>query len=194
MKTTLVSKPHIVNRSVTFVSEAVGQTSSLGLKRIKLLGFLIALVVAGTQQLYASDPIGIFALIDKVVLEPNDSSPERIQIWGAFALAEKGGGDRYESPRKGYLYYKLPTDKPEVARKEWADLKAVAGKRDIIGFGTRFGEKGTVRKTNDKAANPDAYPVGWGLIRMNDRGTDYPPIRQLLAVAQEKAAKSKSDQ
>ena len=37
-----------------------------------------------------SDWIGVYARIDKVSLEPNATAPERIQIWGAFALASKG--------------------------------------------------------------------------------------------------------
>ncbi|HWN99480.1 MAG TPA: hypothetical protein VNS63_09445, partial [Blastocatellia bacterium] len=34
-----------------------------------------------------SDWTGVYARVDKVVFEPNAGAPERIQIWGAFALA-----------------------------------------------------------------------------------------------------------
>jgi hypothetical protein len=37
----------------------------------------------------ASGPIGVYALIDKVVFEPNDTAPDRVQIWGVFVLADR---------------------------------------------------------------------------------------------------------
>src|SRR5262245_40679557 len=51
---------------------------------------ILALVVS-PQLLRASDPIGIYAFVDKVVFEPNADKPERIQVWGGFALAEGYG-------------------------------------------------------------------------------------------------------
>jgi hypothetical protein len=29
----------------------------------------------------------VYAIVEKVVLEPNENSPERIQIWGVFSVA-----------------------------------------------------------------------------------------------------------
>src|SRR4029434_2120816 len=66
-----------------------------------------AFVLTGTSA-RASDPIGVFAKIDKVVLEPNDTAPERIQLWGSFCLADDKDRDSYLAPQKGYLFYKLP--------------------------------------------------------------------------------------
>src|SRR5262245_1962338 len=39
----------------------------------------------------ASDPVGIYAWVEKVVVEPASGPAERIQVWGAFAIAEKSG-------------------------------------------------------------------------------------------------------
>src|SRR6266496_3444898 len=74
-----------------------------------------------------SDFIGIFARIDKVVFEPASGAPERIQIWGAFALAGTEGGSVYKPAERGYLYFSLKAGKEDVCRKEWADLKSIAG-------------------------------------------------------------------
>src|SRR5437879_6045372 len=71
-----------------------------------------------------SDFVGAYALIDKVVLEPNDTAPERIQVWGAFALAQTEDRNTYENPRRGYYYYALKSGKEDACRKEWADFKA----------------------------------------------------------------------
>lgn len=133
----------------------------------------------------ASDWIGIYARIDKVVFEPNATTPERIQIWGAFALASKQDRNSYEPAKRGYLYYSLKQGKEEVCRKEWADLKAIAGTGQIIGFGGRDLPPGRLRKADEEATDPDVYPVGFGLVKMSQRGGNYPPINELRSLPKE---------
>jgi hypothetical protein len=136
-----------------------------------------------TLETSASDWIAIYARIDKVIFEPN--APERIQIWGAFSLASTKDRSNYESPQRGYLYYSLTPGKEDACRKEWADLKAIAGTGQIIGFGSRSSPFGRVRKATDKVADADVYPVAFGLTKMSDRGSDYPPIRELKSLPKE---------
>lgn len=131
-----------------------------------------------------SDWIGVYARIDKVVLEPNATAPERIQIWGAFAVATKDDRNNYDPAQRGYLYYSLKSGKEDVCRKEWADLKAAAGTGQIIGFGSRT-QVGRLRKAQDQPADPDVYSGGFGLVKMSDRGTEYPPIRELRSLPKE---------
>ena len=147
----------------------------------KLVWLTMTLLALGATRASASDPVGIYALVDKVVLEPNDTAPERIQIHGAFAFA-KGYGVTYDTAKRGVLYYKLGAEKKEAALKEWADFKSLAGKKQVVGFGNRYGEKGTIRKAGDKPANPDTYPIGFGLNKSRDK--DYPPVKELLDLSQ----------
>jgi hypothetical protein len=84
-----------------------------------------------------SDWTGVYARIDKVVFEPNATAPERIQVWGAFALASKQDRNSYDPAERGYLYFSLKPGKEDVCRKEWADLKAVTGTGELVGFGGR---------------------------------------------------------
>ena len=149
----------------------------------KLVWLTMTLLALGATRASASDPVGIYALVDKVVLEPNDTAPERIQIHGAFAFA-KGYGVTYDTAKRGVLYYKLGAEKKEAALKEWADFKSLAGKKQVVGFGNRYGEKGTIRKAGDKPANPDTYPIGFGLTKSRDK--DYPPVKELLALGEGK--------
>src|SRR3954464_10856745 len=97
---------------------------------------LFLLVTCGLAR--ASDPVGIYALIDRVVIEPSDSQPQRVQIWGAFSLAVKNHGDQYSPPVRGYLYYSLDGQKDAAARAEWADMKTVAASGQIIAFASRY--------------------------------------------------------
>jgi hypothetical protein len=139
----------------------------------------------------ASDPVGVYAVVDKVVLEPAESTPERIQIWGTFSLAKQGAmNDQYEAPQKGYLFYKINPDKRGVCEKEWADLKSVAGNGQCVGFGSRHVPTGHIRKSDEKPANPDEYPVAWGLTKV--RKSDYPPVKQLLDSATQPSKRSET--
>jgi hypothetical protein len=140
---------------------------------------LLAAFVILIGSAHASDPIGVFGKIDKAVLSPSEDAPETIQLWGSFCLADKKDRDSYQAPQKGYMLFKVPSEKAEVARKEWKDLKAVAGTGEIIGFGSRYALNATVRKANDKPEKPEAYPVGFGLVKANQRSSSYGPIKAL---------------
>src|SRR5262245_32440227 len=144
------------------------------------LALALALVAAGAAR--ASDPVGGYLIVDKVVLEPS-KDPTTIQIWGSFALASRRGGGEYASPQRGYLYYKAPSGKEDVCRKEWNDLKKSAGTGQVIGFGTSgyLKGQGTVRKGSQKPQNPDPYPIGNGLVKV-DRDREYKPVRDLLSL------------
>src|SRR2546423_10383227 len=87
---------------------------------------LLLLICGMVSSLRASDPIGVYALIDKVTFLPNEQSAQTIQVSGVFSLAE-GRGETYGKPQRGYLFFTIDPEKPDVTRKEWADLKSVAG-------------------------------------------------------------------
>ena len=125
-----------------------------------------ALVLAvGTAT--ASDFIGIYARVDRVVLEPNESAPERIQIWGTFLIADGKPGDGLRAPVRGYMYFALPsTPKDQAAAKaEWKDLKQVAGTGRPVGFGSRYKPLGLVRKPGEKPEKPDTYQLNIGVVQ-----------------------------
>jgi hypothetical protein len=148
-----------------------------------ILALLVLPAVVNCGTVLASDPAGIYALVDKVVLEPAATAPERIQIWGLFSLAGPGGaGDHYLAPQPGYLYYGLKPGAKAVCEKEWADLKRVAGTHQCVAFASRYNEKGRVRKPDEKPSSPDEYPVAHGLTKVRD--SNYPPVKKLLDAAE----------
>jgi hypothetical protein len=150
----------------------------------------------GTVQ--ASGPVGVYALIDRVVLEPSAENPERIQIYGVFSIRTGDDQGAFQAPQRGYLYFTLPPGaNRSLILREWSDLKAAAGTRTVIAFGgTSFADyiadpKGGplhtpppyhpphLRKAGDKPANPDPYETGAGLTKMRS-DTDYGPVKSLL--------------
>jgi hypothetical protein len=138
--------------------------NSIRRKVMILAGAALAL---SAMSVAASDPIGIYAIVEKVIIEPNEAAPQRIQVWGAFALAVQPV-DSYTAPARGYMYFTLPSGNEATAKKEWADLKSVAGSGQGIAFAARYGMLGTVRKAGDKIANPDVYPIGGnGVVKVH---------------------------
>jgi len=176
MKTTHVSCLHSIARPASCATGIGTRVLARG-NNLKLVTLLLALVGLGAGRALASDPVGIYALVDKVVFEPSEASPERIQVWGAFAIAE-GNGYTYKNAERGVLYYKVNSEKSTACRNEWTDLKTVAGTSQIVAFGSRYGEKGKLRKKDAKVENPDVYPVAMGLTKVKGKD-DYEPLKQL---------------
>jgi hypothetical protein len=167
----------------------------LGVIAVLLLGF----VAAGV---HASGRAGIYGVIERVVLEPNDGAPERAQIWGAFALIERtssmyGAGTEvqgqmftnylYERPARGYLYFTLPQTSADsaIAKREWADLVAVAGKREAVAFGMWDRFRGDdklmrIRGANETPQNPDVYLSNVGVARLGSAGNHASIVAELL--------------
>lgn len=134
-----------------------------------------------TATLLASDFVGVYAVVDSVVLEPNATAPERIQIRGAFALSEGTRGSAYGTAQRGYLYYSCPPGKQDICRREWADLQTVAGKNVGVGFGARFLPTGRVRKADETPASPDVYPIERGVVRLSADHESLPVIDRIKA-------------
>ncbi len=147
------------------------------MRRVSFLAAAALFLLAASAR--ASDPVGIYAVIDKVVFEPNDASPERVQVWGTFALA-KPPGDSYTEPAHGYLYFSLNKDKADVTRKEWSDLKKMAGTGKCVAFASRYHDKGTVRKDSEQPKSPDVYPVAFGVQKVD---ADNPQAQKLKEAA-----------
>lgn len=171
---------------------------------------IVALFVIGAAVvvLRASDPIGAYTIVDKVVQLPNSTEPTSVQIFGVFSFAvprEPSGqqsfppgsfgmantGDVYGAVQKGYLYYTCPSGREANCQAEWADLNSIAGKSEVVGFGTRWRMTGRVRPVTEKPASPDVYPVNIGIVRMgpygangqNNRTSQYPDLIAALQAA-----------
>jgi len=137
-----------------------------------------ALLAVASVVVRASDRVAVYAKVDRVVLEPSADAPDTIQIWGVFALAQPKNPNDYLPAARGYLYYKLPANR-DAARREWADLKGLAGTAQLVAFGSRWEAAPRLRQPDDQPANPDVYSINTGLTKVQGR-SDYAPIRSLL--------------
>ena len=163
-------------------------------------------ILAATAPLTSSGPLGIYAIVEKVVFEPSEAAPERIQVWGAFAYVDGAGGQGLSvSPAKlGYMYFRIDPPQADAIKKEWADLKAVAGTGQAIGFGQwfYFGAFTTlkpdagrdtppnivdrsqrtdlrVRPASEAVASPVLYQTNAGIVKLSDTGGHAAIVKQL---------------
>jgi hypothetical protein len=174
------------------------------------LALILLILLVATAQFSASGSVSIYALINKVVLEPDETAPERIQIWGAFTLAE---GNQTLTPQRGYLYFTLPINAAQraIIVKEWADLKAVAGTGQAVAFGQvgyigKFADelisrpagmppylvvptnqsnyaasRNIVRPEDQAVASPDIYITNVGVVKLQSTGNLAAVIETLKA-------------
>ena len=170
---------------------------------------LASLIVgAAAVAVRASDPVGAYTIVEKVVRQPNSTEPTSVQIFGAFSFAirrDANGqithppgsfvgtadpGDVYAAVQKGYLFYTCPAGKEQTCRAEWNDLNSIAGTGQIVGFGTRWQMTGRVRPASEPPANPDVYPLNVGIVKMGSYGasgltnrSQYPELIAALQAA-----------
>lgn len=146
---------------------------------MKYLLTTLSVVMLSVGAARASDRVGVYALVDKVTLEPSAEKPERIQISGVFARATPNDRNLYDAPQRGYLYFTLPIGREDLARREWNDLKELAGTRKVVALGSRDGIKPRIRRTDEKPEGADVYEVNAGLVKIRS-DTDYAPVKSLL--------------
>jgi hypothetical protein len=71
------------------------------MKAAGLLGKVLLVLGVSATLSHASDPMAVYARVDKVVLEPNGDAPQTIQIWGVFAVARPDDRNEYLAPVRG---------------------------------------------------------------------------------------------
>ena len=174
-----------------------------------------ALVILGARSGGASGPAGYYGIIERVVFEPTEKDAERVQVWGAFAYADLGSpiGVGMSGAERGYLYFRVRSavegitspQQIELNRREWADLKSVAGTGQAVAFG-RWGYIGEfseldprindgrqgylyeikigrtdlrVRPSSEPLANPATYQTQTGVVKLSESGNHAAIIAKL---------------
>jgi hypothetical protein len=139
------------------------------------------------------------------------ASPQRIRITGAFAYVSSNGNEVFgtSSAKRGYSYFRLPDETAVAARirREWADIKAVAGTGPAIVFGNWFYTGGfgalqpdakttqiiensprggfstdvRVRPESEAAGTPVNYQTNTGVVKLSPDGSNANIVSALRA-------------
>jgi hypothetical protein len=123
---------------------------------------LLIAVLAATLALRAPDPVGVYCMLDDVILEPNEAAPRQIQLWGAFAIA--GGTEA-------------------ACRTEWGDLQWIGGTGKAIGYGQRQRPVGRLRRSDEPLGAPDPYPIDGGLVKVESKDPAFTDLVARLKAA-----------
>jgi hypothetical protein len=153
------------------------------------LGVIAVIVSALTSPLVhakvSGDPFGAYCIVQKVVTGQDEGQRSTIQVWGTCSVRTYGAIDTHGNyvdsstpgawpvsgiapPHRGYLYYFTTKAKEDVAQKEWADLKALAGTGEVVAIGSQQ-PPSRLRWADEKPQGPDEYSTQMGLwkITMN---------------------------
>lgn len=140
---------------------------------MKNLVMMSVLAMAGVA--HASDPVGVYGLVNGVVLQPNATAPTHVQLFGWFALADKATSD-YTAPQAGYMYYACPSGDAATCAMEWADIQKIGAAGDCVGYGSRrdpstfqYRDNGVVRPAGETPAKPNVYPIAMGVASVADQ-------------------------
>ena len=78
--------------------------------------------------------IGIYAVIDQVTFEPDGASPNLVRISGVFVVPIPMSSGDYRTPQRGYLYFRIRPAMEQASRRDWNQLKSIAGTGQVVGF------------------------------------------------------------
>jgi hypothetical protein len=161
--------------------------------RIALIFVFGASVLAMPQAQYRQQYVGIYGIVERVELEPDARSPQRIRIQGVFTVPVPQSSFGRQPPRKGLLYFALVPERAASILRDWNALRAVAGTGQGVGF-AHYWVDGTgpggnphtalvVTLHSDAAtdAAPEPYPVGLldGVVKMDIHDNEPMILAQL---------------
>ena len=90
---------------------------------------------------------------------------------------------RYRTPQRGYPYFQLAPGNELAARKDWNELKRVAGTGMVVGFGQYW-----VAHPNDPEGNPHHSLEVTVHVSSDDRSAlDAEPLSQAQGVVEVKS-------
>jgi hypothetical protein len=177
---------------------------------MKLVPFLVALatllLIPPNSVVAKGEDAGIYAIVDQVTFEPEGDSPNFVRISGVFVVPPLPIGSYrncklvgYMCPRRGYLYFRITPGTEAATRRDWSELRAVAGSGKVVAFGPYWlpnpddpqgnphhSLQVTVHAEGD-SATPEVYPIPGGVMKAVDmvHSPNHPLFDKIAAQLQE---------
>jgi hypothetical protein len=109
----------------------------------------LALLFPTASVIAKNASIGIYAIIDRVTFEPAAGPPNSVRVSGVFVVPVPMSSGNYRSPQKGYLYFRIAPGAEQETRRDWRELKTLAGSGKVVEFGQYW-----VPDPDDPQGNP----------------------------------------
>lgn len=177
---------------------------------MKSARFLVALstllLIPPNSVVAKGEGAGIYAIVDQVTFEPEGDSPNFVRISGVFVVPPLPIGSYrscklvgYMCPRRGYLYFRITPGTEAATRRDWSELRAVAGSGKVVAFGEYWvpnpddpqgnphhSLEVTVHAEGD-SATPEVYPISVGVMKAVDmvHSPNHPLLDKIAAQLQE---------
>jgi hypothetical protein len=154
---------------------------------LTLVAVTLLFSLTSTSLVAKNASIGIYAVIDEVTFQPDGPSPNSIRISGVFVVPEPMSSGKYRSPQRGYLYFRVRPGMEENTRRDWNQLKSIAGTGQVVGFAQYWVPNPAdpngnphrsleivVHRTSDDAS-PEIYPLPnpKGIVKQGDKGDPH---------------------
>jgi hypothetical protein len=137
--------------------------------------------------------IGIYGIVDQVTFEPDEASPRSIRISGVFVVPVRLSSGDYRAPQRGYLRFQIRPGEEEAVRKDWNEIRKLAGTGQVVGFGQYWmldpsDPSGSLHRSlevtvhpDDKNGEPETYPLPniKGVVTRGDK--DDPKFKKIAA-------------
>jgi hypothetical protein len=162
---------------------------------LTLFAGTLLLSLASTSLNAKNGSIGIYAVIDEVKLAPDGPTPNLIRISGVFVVPVPMSSGSYKAPQRGCISFRIPSGVEQAARKDWEELKSVAGTGQVVGFaqywvpnpddpnGNPHHSLEIIVRSDSDTAPPDVYPLPnpKGIVTYGDKDDpDFDKIAELL--------------
>ena len=136
-------------------------------------------LLAGRQEAEASDPAGVYAILDEVTIEPGGDGPAVLRASGLFCVANGRYGGEYHAPRPGSIAVTIAGTSAERVAQQMNDLRAAAGTGKVVAFGGRHGDEELPTVAPPGAAAPQPVSMAHGIGVRTIESARYGPVAHL---------------
>lgn len=135
---------------------------------MRTFGSSFLLLLVGTAA-HASEAIAVKARPLRVDIS-DTSAGYTVLLRGVLSFG-KNAGQGYTAPACGFGYWTCPAGERAMCALAFADLEKAARMGTCVGFGQRFSPAGTFRAADAPVSNPDAWPIGMGVVTFSSCAT-----------------------
>ena len=113
---------HFAEDSEVDLSPGMGRTLGFQSEPMKsavlLFATFLLLSLATSTAAAKSSSIGIYAVIDEVKFDQDGPSSNLVRISGVFIVPRPMSSGEYQTPQRGYLYFRISPGAEQAARKD----------------------------------------------------------------------------
>jgi hypothetical protein len=151
--------------------------------RKAMMSAAVAAGVLAASAAWASGPLPVIAVVDKVVPASESGPPKSVEVWGTFVVLEGGDLLKYGMPHYGYYHYTAVEGKEEECGRDWKEMQKYAGTGTVLGWGNGDDPRhaGELHSSQAKPGKGDPYPLAYGVLKFRADST-FDTVQRLRTI------------